>query len=167
MRIRLPVAATACIITIAACGGHPSDAALEREFTAQRAAFEQVARMATADTALWRISDTWYRTREGENREVPSTLLPAERWAQYRALFRTLELDAGVSIEEGDVILERSASGLGVSGSGKGYRYHRGPMPLTPLCPSLDRPIASDPGSGNGLCFKSLRDGWYLFYSQT
>jgi hypothetical protein len=164
---RCAVGIAAVAVAFACTPGHPSDVRMERAFVEQRPAFERLAELAAADTGLWRVSETWYRTRGGENREAPSADLPAERWQRYRAYFRTLDLDAGVSIDDGSVYLERSAAGLGISGSGKGFVRWRGSAPPRPTCRSLDGVPPADKPAGASVCYKRLTNEWYLFYSQS
>jgi hypothetical protein len=146
---------------------HPSDRELLADFHHHRADIERVAAMARADAQLERISDDWFRDSAGTNyyEVVAGRLLSATRWNEYRRLFRALHLEAGISIEGGDIFFERSARGITVAGSGKGYALLAKPPDPDALSQSLDR-IDGNPAADRdkAIWFRHIEGPWYLFF---
>ena len=146
---------------------HPSDQELLAEFHHHRADIERVAVMAKADAQLERVSDDWFRDADGTNYyEVGAgRLLSATRWNEYRRLFRALHLGAGISIERGDVFYERSARGITVSGSAKGYALLFKPPDPDALSQSLDRIDGNRAADRDkAIWFRHIEGPWYLFF---
>jgi hypothetical protein len=93
---------------------HPTDQALIANFRAHQAEFNQLLQMFQADVDVGRIAP-----------DFTDKPIPLRRWNEYRRLYRSLGLEAGI---EGygtkDFIwFHSSSSGLATSGSSKGYVY--------------------------------------------
>src|SRR5690348_11180832 len=74
-----------------ACGGHPSDARLEKRFLGHRASFEALRRMSDDDSQYLRIASDFAQSRDGATVD-----LPPQRWKEYRRLFRDASLEDGI-----------------------------------------------------------------------
>lgn len=146
---------------------HPSDRELLAEFHHHRVDIERVAAMAKADAQLERISNDWFRDVAGTNyyQVVAGRLLGAPRWNEYRRLFRALHLRAGISIERGDIFFERSARGISVSGSAKGYALLSKPPDTDALSQTLDRIDGNRAADRDKVIwFRHIDGPWYLFF---
>lgn len=141
-------------LALALLTGHPSDSTLEKEFQAHNREFDELYQMAIEDSHLWRVTNTWYREKDGKNHEAPTSALPANRWQKYQQLFRRLQLQAGISIEEGNVYFIRSTVGLAVSGSSKGVVR----IPGIPI---------NNNKSSSGISYRPIGGEWYIFEDAT
>jgi hypothetical protein len=154
-------------LALSACGlfqSHPSDRALLAEFRAERADLERLVALARDDGQLDRISYEWFRTGTGSVRRRPSPgLLDAARWNEYRRLFHRLHLEEGVANGRDGIYLERSVSGLAISGSSKGFALLRARP--DDECPSLDHIPREDRSRDS--CYRHLDGDWYLFLDWT
>lgn len=150
-------AALICLVGLAFAllQDHPSDSSLENQFRNHPKEFEELYQMAIQDSHLWRVSDTWYREKDGKNHEVPTSELSADRWQKYRHFFKILHLQAGVSIEEGDVYFIRSTSGLAVSGSSKGFARIK------------NSPQVNDHKGNSGMSYRPIGGEWYIYEDAT
>ena len=132
-------------------GGPPSDAAMIRHLTAERAAFDEVVAMMTEDGIVCRL--------------VVDALPGASRHRQARReRYRRLAGRTGcadiIRSAEGRVwfTYRYPTSGGGVAGTGfKDYLY--APTAPAPLRPSLD----GDPGARFEDTFRHVDGAWYLY----
>jgi hypothetical protein len=132
------------------------DAKLHDAFYANKEDFNKLVLMSKQDRPLIRIRDdlTLMQTDSGVKKNVGLT---ADRWQEYRVLFKKLGLKEG--LERTDAIpsallLYSSCEGSAIDADCKGYAYSE--KPLSPLGTSLDKPR---PGN----VFKQLYPNWYLF----
>lgn len=154
---RIVFAALIClgVLALAMLQDHPSDSSLENQFKNQSRDFEELYQLAKQDSHLWRVSDNWYREKDGRNHEVPTPALSADRWDKYRHYFKTLRLEAGVSIEDGNIYFIRTTSGLAVSGSSKR------------LARIKSKPQATNKQGNSGISYRHIRGEWYIFEDAT
>lgn len=144
----------------------PSDAQLGQRLTDHRKDFDQLVAMARTDKELLRIAPdfTWTTSSIVWPRPASKLGFTPERWDEYRRLFHTLGLEAGILRpwnHREAVYLIVQTKGLIVNGSIKGYAYSE--TTLQPQCQSLDKPEAI---GENEICFKPLDGKWYLYVEQ-
>jgi hypothetical protein len=141
---------------------YPSDAAIIASFHRDQLTYEQLARMVQQDPQLKDVNHHGFWSVQGDyHHAAEPTLLSSSRWAVYRQLFFKLDLDGGVSIDEGNVFFSQSAKscfGVAVSGRTKGVAFLRKPPRYT--CRSLDSL------RGKGDFYRHLQGHWYLFLSR-
>lgn len=144
-------------VFLAGCGrvSHPSDDALIQRFNDQRKQFEELVQMIQQDRFLTRVSMDF--TRPDDAGAVGVT---PERLQKYRDLLRTIQVPLGIakSQQGTQVRFIVSGSGLGVSGSGKGYLYSTNPP--APLLDNLDTYVPADNISP---AYRLVVDNWYLW----
>jgi hypothetical protein len=165
---------TAVVLALWACAAcgfdegrahHLSDAELRANFAAHRPAFQRLLAMAREDRKFLRVADTWVGIY-GLSNEEAARVMPPARWAEYRRLFREVDLPEGMSNPHGEpglVLFYSSAQGM-LGGSIKGYAYaEEAPEPQVP---SLDDTVGLhfSPDESLARRFVPLGDGWYLFY---
>jgi hypothetical protein len=143
---------------LGSCGtsGHPSDAELLKNFTRNEAGFEKLLTMIRADKALQRVDDTWTRPED-----PASAGIGPDRIQAYRALFATLGIPRGFYAwhDPENFTFLASTSGLGISGSAKGYAYlSRTPEPVVP---SLDG--YQSPDGKSFTAYRHIKGSWYLY----
>ncbi len=140
-----------------ACGesGHPSDAAMMDRFNANRAAFERLREMITADRGLLRVSD------DGTRPEPHTSIgVTRERLAEYRRLLRAAgATQIDISSDRKVVELTASTEGFVTHGSTKGWIFDSAPR-RDEVVPELDSMSAR--GTGSGL--RRIGGDWYLFF---
>lgn len=148
---------------------HPSDTTLLDRFDANRTMFAQLVAMSDSDARVNRIDPTFTRLDSNWAWPRPDSLLgfSRTRWDQYRAIFRQLKLERGLSRErlpDGTRVVHLIASSMGIvnRGSAKGYAYSTGH--LSPLAVSLDRGLALRSDRRGGVVYREIGDGWYLEY---
>jgi hypothetical protein len=141
----------------------PSDRALI-ELHARRARdFDKLVAMATVDRQLVRVAPDFVWTTKSVAWPRPESELGISRarWDQYRRLFLALELPAGF-IQPDDrpqvIYVISGATGLAVGGVTKGFAWSEASM--EPRCESLDW---TDGPKQDGVCFRPIARGWYLF----
>jgi hypothetical protein len=144
----------------------PSDAELGDRLLKHRKDFEQLVAMAKADKELVRIAPdfTWTRSSVAWRRPASELGFTVERWNEYRRLFHTLGLEAGIlrPWDRPDAIyLLAQTKGIVTAGSSKGYAYSD--SALEPQCESLEK---RETGGQSGICFKRLGGEWYLYLEQ-
>jgi hypothetical protein len=144
----------------------PTDADLSHRIAEHRKDFEQLVAMAKTDKELLRIAAdfTWTTSSVAWPRPASELGFTRQRWDEYRRLFQTLGLEAGV-LRPWDhrdaVYLLVQSKGLVTGGSTKGYAYSE--TTLEPQCESLDKPEAV---VHTEICFKPLGGNWYLYLQQ-
>jgi hypothetical protein len=144
----------------------PTDAELSQRLADHRKEFEQLVAMAKADKELIRIAPdfTVTTTSAAWPRPISELGFTPQRWDEYRHLFQTLGLEAGIlrpPDHRDDVYFLVQTKGLVTGGSEKGYAYSE--MALQPRCESLDKPEAI---RDTEICFKPLGGNWYLYLEQ-
>jgi hypothetical protein len=149
---------------LAACTSHhPSDAEMRQRVVEQRQQFDSLRALAHADApALSAVAPTWYRTRQGADSTVASTLLPEERWRTYRRLFSQLGLENGVDMDTTGVTFRVSDLGITGAGSSKGVVFFAHPREGISLCASLDS-LPDTTSADHGACYRELGEGWFLY----
>jgi hypothetical protein len=131
---------------------HPTDQVLIANFRQHQAEFNQLLQMFHADVGVGRIAP-----------DFTDKPIPLQRWNEYRGLFRSLGLEAGI---EGygtkDFIwFHSSASGLATSGSSKGYVYTvQAPKPVVD---DLDTASSEDSEE----IYRQIEGFWYLYCEWT
>lgn len=142
----------------------PTDETLATNFREHRTAFDSLREMSRADRSVIRIANdfTWLDTDSSWPRAEGKLGFSAERWDQYRQLFREGGLEGGIlqDNEGGITYFIYRTQGLMTNGSLKGYAYSEND--LTPLVNSLDD-YESWP-KGKRVIFKKLDGKWYLFW---
>ena len=144
---------------VANTGQPPSDAELLQNFARHRSTFDELARMASADSGLLRVDDNW---------TLPQNPLSAgvsyERVSKYRAMLRSVGVPRGFQSREGgqqiDFLFWLMGSALS-SDTTKGYSYlQKAPRGLLD---NLDDcgPINEQRGVR---AYRQIEGNWYLFY---
>jgi hypothetical protein len=136
-------------------GQHPSAVELIDNFHAHRAEFDLLLEMCLEDEGLVRVAYGWTQP------EDPSSIgITQERLKEYRALFKEVGLESGVSGGHKDIWFHASSSGLSVSGSSKGYIYSSAPpgWVVEDLDEYTSKYKADIP------VFQHIEGNWYLYY---
>lgn len=139
-----------------------SERAMLANFARHEAQFRRLAEMAAEDERFTRIAPEFTSPTllpgQPAAAEIP---LPAERWEEYRALFRTTDLRNGVTNRGAGIVwFDYWATGILDSGRYQGYAYSR--EPLTPVVDSID--VARRSGDIRQPVYQPIREGWYLYY---
>jgi hypothetical protein len=168
-----------CILSLAllavACdpfnskGRHPSDVTLIQRFQKNEEAFNKLVRMSNEDPHVIRIAYDFTRLDTNWAWPRPDSQLgfSKERWDEYRALFKRLLLDSGISREtnvgSAVIFITASSKGMTLRGSSKGYAYSE--QRLSPVFESLeDVPFDAQSRPQHGVAFKPIKEHWYLSY---
>ena len=130
--------------------------------------------MSDSDSTVTRIAPTftrvyghWYWPRPDSELGITKA-----RWDQYRALFDTLGLHAGLErdappnsrpIRDRTITFTASTLGLSIRGSGKGYAFSR--HSLAPVFSSLNDESAVRHGADHGDAYRLITPNWYLEYN--
>lgn len=144
---------------------HPTDAALEKNFREHRGEFEELLSMYAQDSQTV-VAITHNLTRLDSNRDWPrpdaEIGISAERWNEYRRLFKLLDINEGVSRvpETGVLLFSVSSSGTALDSVTKGYAYSQ--RKLEPTTESLDQ-IPPNLLTGKPV-YKRLEGNWYLYF---
>ena len=147
----------------------PTDAELSQRLADHRKDFEQLVAMAKADNELVRIAPdfTWTTSSVAWPRPDSELGFTPQRWDEYRHLFHTLGIKAGI-LRPWDhrdaVYLIVQGKGLVTGGSDKGYAYSD--TALEPRCDSLDNREVRKARDETEICFKPLGGKWYLYLEQ-
>jgi len=143
--------------------GHPSDEHLVELFHERRHVFEELKRMSDDDAGLVRIDAGFYSRRFGKTFNEPSSYLAGNRWTRYRALFRQVDLDAGLRRAGVDSV-EFLVSCVGplTSGHCKGIAYSE--HDDLPLRASLDGAVMDRDIRQPGIAYRKIEDNWYVFF---
>jgi len=146
---------------------HQADAVLKANFAQHRAAFERLVVLAESDRRFRRVADDWVSVNDMTNEDA-KRLMPAERWNEFRRLFREADVPEGMSQCDGlgrcqrPLLFLSSSEGMLDAGSLKGYAFSR--EPLEPLVESLDDPrqLHFSPDGDSEERFVRLDEHWYL-----
>jgi hypothetical protein len=148
------------------CGAMPSDFELRDRFFQKQSDFVRLVQMSNQDQHVTVISSnvayfdsemSWPRKDIG---------FSEERWNEYRRMFRTLDIDGGLSRRTHypfAVFVNAYASGDVSGSSGKGYVYSEKSLSL--LVNSLDvmpRDL-NNKNRGHAIVFEALTNHWYMF----
>src|SRR4030095_12254613 len=118
----------------------PRDAILEANFKQHESDLELLSAMSNADNKVVRISSdfTWLHNNAAWPRPESELGFSPQRWDQYRALFKEVGLESGITREKsGEVIyFIFSSKGLITNGTEKGYAFSN--KELAPTVDSLD-----------------------------
>ena len=147
----------------------PTDAELSQRLVDHRKDFERLVAMAKDDKELVRIAPdfTWTTSSVAWPRPDSELGFTPQRWDEYRHLFRSLGIEAGI-LRPWDhrdaVYLIVQAKGLSIGGSAKGYAYSD--TALEPRCDSLDNREVRKARDETEIYFKPLGGKWYLYLEQ-
>ena len=137
--------------------GHPSDQVLEQRLESRKVDFEKLITMLKEDSDVVRLGDDFVFTDNNSNRN-----LPEERLAEYRRLFRELNIKAGMHRDNANTVrLIASSAGMFIASSEKSYVYSS--VEPSPLVNSLDSVIRTNNGDQPPV-FKRVSGNWYLYY---
>ncbi len=146
---------------------HPTDAAMLREFRNHRREYEELLAMYRADRRLGRIAPDFTRPANffsGDS--LPPGVRPDEsQLREVRRRCRRLHLEAGLEgyDEKAYVAFIRSARGLAISGSAKGFAWMAERPKL--IVEDTDRYRPSEPHSF--VAYRPIEGNWYVFYDVT
>lgn len=137
-----------------------------RNFTDNRAVFEEIITRLQRDKDILRVDDNWYRLTDGKVR----TDSP-ERIAQYRKLFKQISTERGIYASHSSsgnqrVLFLSNCQGMATGGSSKGYLYDPYPKKNLLLVNSIDD---YDPQNDLWRSYWAVHrkiegaDGWYLY----
>jgi hypothetical protein len=142
---------------------HTSDAAMVKNFQRHKPALAELLQMSKEDEHVIRIATDFTRLDTNWSWPRPDSQLgfSRARWDHYRALFREVGLEAGLSRASNGVYFTVSTRGIVSHGSSKGYFYAE--RPPTPLVNSLDDEAQRNHPE-HGSAFKSISGDWYLSY---
>jgi hypothetical protein len=146
---------------------NPSDTAMAREFGERRQRFEALLQMVREEKRVTRVGQdfVWIDGAGSVAEADRPRYLSDARLAQYRALFRALDLQSGVvRREDGSIGFLRSGSGIVTSGTSKEFMWSPGFKG-----PAIE---ASDPRRIEDLCIpksgcfsaRKLAPGWYITF---
>jgi hypothetical protein len=149
---------------------HPtwrSDASLKHLFLTHRVEYEKIVAMAQEDVHVVRVTPdfTWLDDDAAWPRK--NVGISSERWNQYRDLFHQVDSREGFikQISPLNISFPIISAGLVPAGWTKGIVYS--PDPLSPLVDSLDKKAPDRLWKGSTVvAYKSLEDGWYIYYKQ-
>lgn len=131
--------------------------------------FANLVAMIEQDTHLIRIASdfTWLDS----NSKWPRTNigLSAERWNEYRSLFKKLSLSEGLvrtADFPGAIFFIARSRGLCTGGSSSGYVYSTNVLKPVTQSPAkdLDAEARENPNRYYAYVFKPLKPNWYAFY---
>lgn len=143
--------------------GHVDDEVLIANLEKDSGKYELLISMFREDAPLAVAHPTWIS---------PDKSISAERWKEYKALFKELQLDAGMryySLQfiEGErhkagesIEFISTAQGLVTGGSSKGYVYR--PESPSPLFDSLDEARTNLESGTTG--YRRINDEWYITF---
>lgn len=147
---------------------HPRDEELIENFQSHKAEFNQLLQMFQEDKSIGRVAFNFTRTSsffekcKSANSWDGKTVEPSdERLAEYRRLFKVLDLSKGIEgyCEKNIIWFYSSSRGLSVSGSSKGFAYVLEKPEIT--VDSLnDYRFKNDESSP---AFRHIEGNWYLF----
>jgi len=148
---------------------HQKDEELLKNFQSYKVEFNQLLQNFQEDKSLGRVAPDFTRTsnffekcKEPNGWNGKEVEVSNERLAEYRKLFDSLELSAGIEGYCGKEIIQfvSSTKGLSVTGSSKGYAYLR-KSPKT-LVDNLDNYWSEDRKSFTA--YRHIEGNWYLYF---
>lgn len=133
---------------------HPSDDAMITHFNAKRAVFERLVAMVKEDGRLERLATDFSKP------EDPSAVgVNAERLALYRQLFKEAGTPLGFYNFGDSIHFVFHASGLAVSGSGRGFVYGNAPRAAEEIDGDL---IAAASGQNRIYLARKIAPDWWI-----
>jgi hypothetical protein len=154
------------------CGTAPSDAWLEKRFYKQRSNLERLVAMMHEDSQIDRIDSDFIGKRDNGAWPRPEREwgISAQRWADYRKIFRQAGFTEGTSRAVGsdDLFVIVYTEGLVTHGSAIGY-LHCGPKASQQTY--VEPPCTERKASGSGnyagaryrYRYKKLAEDWYIY----
>lgn len=147
----------------------PSDNSLMKQFNEHRRDFETLVSMAETDSSMRRIADDFIERKDSAAWPRPESQwgITAERWNDYRKLFRKVGLSDGFDEDDqGDIYFISYTAGTVVSGMSKGFVYCRktefSPNALLP-CTEQHDSGKQESTTGDGSEYRRLAEHWYLY----
>jgi hypothetical protein len=146
----------------------PSDASLSKRFRSHRAEFDTLSRMSQQDSEVLRIDDDFIGLKNNWAWPRPEAKcwIAADRWNEYRRLFRSAGVSSGVSKDEsGNVYFVVHTYGLVVGGSTKGLVHclNTGDALKVFLPCAEQRDRGQDGVKTEGSSYRRLEADWYIF----
>ena len=148
---------------------HPKDEQLIQNYQSHKVEFNQLLQMFQEDKSLGRVALDFTRTsnffekcKESNSWNGKEIEVGSERLFEYRKLFNSLGLSAGIEgyCEKDIIEFIASTRGLSVTGSSKGYAYLQKP-PKT-LVDNLDNYWSEDKKSFTA--YRHVEGNWYLYF---
>ena len=132
----------------------PSDETMIAHFEAKRAVFECLVAMAKEDAQLQRLATEFSRPDD------PGTVgVSAERVALYRQLFKEAGTPLGFYNFPGPIHFVFHASGMSVSGSGRGFVYGNAPQVADEIDGDLEQAAA---GENRIYLARKIAPNWWI-----
>jgi len=102
------------------------------------------------------------------NENTNSSAFSNERWKEYKSILKDLNITIIHRTDDNAIYFTIATRGLATGGAEKGLVFSK--IPLAPLTDSLDdeilpKKIDSGVIKENQYIYKSLRNGWYIYYS--
>ncbi|MHB8526239.1 MAG: hypothetical protein ACYDD2_08805 [Candidatus Acidiferrales bacterium] len=147
----------------------PSDDSLMKQFSKHRGDLETLVSMAETDSSMSRIADdfTWRKDSAEWPRPESQWGITADRWNDYRKLFRKVGLSDGFSEDDrGDMYFISYTAGSVVSGMSKGFVYCRKiEFSKNAFLPCTEQHDSGKQESttGDGSEYRRLAKHWYLY----
>ena len=155
----------AALLVLACVCLPPSNAALGRRFNQQRATLQQLAEMSNSDPEIARISLDQFETSDGKTHGIgdADTLLPKQRWSEYRKMLGTLHMCEAMfrRAGSGEVYVAAQTFGVGPLRSYYGYLF----CPRVSATASIYVPCTEgrDSADRNAYGYKALGSNWYIY----
>lgn len=149
----------------------PSDASLQRRFYKHRADYEQLVSMMSEDVLMDRIAaDFTHRDDDLNDWVGPKSpwIFSAQRWNQYREIFRRAAVPEGTSRDASDDIeIIAWTAGLAIAGESLSY-VHCGKNRSTDLekayLPCIERKETGEFHENDVLIrYKRIEGDWYIY----
>ena len=147
----------------------PSDDSLRKQFNGHRGDLESLVSMAEADSSVSRIANDfiWRKDSVAWPRPESEWGITADRWNEYRKLFRKVGLSAGFSEDsQGDIYFISYTAGSVVSGASKGFVYCRKTeFSTNAFLPCTEQRDSGkhEGAKGNGSEYQRLAEHWYIY----
>lgn len=154
------IVAAVCTVLQTGCYRLPTEQHLVSNFQLHRPLFDTLITMAEEDGQFRRISGG----------EIPPRGMSVSRYQQYRAIFRALEIQNGLTRDlspaaNGVYILAGSEVPIGGRGRDVGYFYsHTAPKVVVKTLNAAELPFSVHTQGSRHTVYRHLEDGWYLFY---
>jgi len=146
-----------------------SDDSLMKQFNKHRGDLETLVSMAETDSSMSRIADDFIERKDSAAWPRPESQwgITADRWNDYRKLFRKVGLSDGFSEDDqGDIYFITYTAGSVVSGTSKGFVYCRkiefSKSPFLP-CTEQHNSGKQESMTGDGSEYRRLAEHWYLY----
>jgi hypothetical protein len=143
----------------------PSNAALRRRFDQQQAILQQLAEMSKSDSDIVRITFDQFETGDDKTHGIGDavTLLPNQRWSEYRNLLGALQMQEAMfrRAGNGELYVAAQTFGVGRLRSYYGYLY----CSKISARPSVYVPCMEgrDSADRNAYGYEALGSNWYIY----